>query len=76
MYVIINCWAVLFYILFLCILNVMCQCPTWAFKASGSDTRVLSISVRAAALTWCWAFFIMGSFWFSAKVLSHWLFNI
>jgi hypothetical protein len=25
-----------------------------AFKASGSDTRVLSINVRAAALTWCW----------------------
>ncbi len=26
-----------------------------ALKASGSDTRVLSINVRAAALTWCWA---------------------
>jgi hypothetical protein len=47
-----------------------------AFKASGSDTSVLFISVRAAALTWCWAFFIMGSFWFLAKVLSNWLFNI
>jgi len=29
--------------------------PNKAFKASGSDTRVLFISVRAAALTWCWA---------------------
>jgi hypothetical protein len=27
-----------------------------ALKASGSNTRVLSINVRAAALTWCWAF--------------------
>jgi hypothetical protein len=42
--------------------NFMSKMSNKAFKASGSDTRVLSVSVRAAALTWCWTFSIIGSF--------------